>query len=231
MSNEQEKILSLENLEKKRDSFIARLAEFEPEDIITRRNCKFCHHPARMEAEEYFARTGSYAPVQRFFDTYCEQNPGSKKMSFRNIKDHLDHHYGQQHKKLQMSEYCRFLNDIVREKREKEMALESLFNSAELKYYEIVSDSTMDSAKQVDAMTKLGKLLIDIQKCQSEVGKEVKPINILIDKVQNIWHHAIKSEEDPKVQRKLMEVLDFFDKEMQNTQLEVLDEQKVQNLR
>lgn len=225
MSTSEKSLIPLQHLENKCDSFITRLSEFEEEHVIKRVNCKFCNHPARKEAEEHYERTGSYAPVQRFFDDYHEKHPDTPKMSFRNLKGHLDHHYDQQQKKLQISEYCKFLNDIIRERREREISLDTLYSSAEIKYYEIMADNLMDKAKQIDSVTKLGKLLIDIHKCQTEAGRDVKPVNILIDKVTNVWHHAITSEEDPKVQRRLLEVLDLFQNEMQKTQL--ANEQKV----
>lgn len=215
MSSEPSSLVPLQKLEKNCDSFIEKLSEFDEDTIITRSNCKFCHHLARQEAEEQFERTASYAPVQRFFEKYNEEHPESPKMYFRNIKSHLDHHYAQQEKKLRIGEYCKWLNEILQEKRQKEQTMDALFASAEMKYLEIAADNTMEAYKQVDSLVKLGKLLLEINRTQAEIKGELKPINVLVDKVINVWSHAIKSEEDPKVQRKLMEVLENMHNEMQ----------------
>lgn len=205
----------LGEINEKYKQYFKRLTRLGAGDVITRPNCKFCNHPARKEGEEEFEKYGSYAAVERFFEKYHQSHPEAPLMNFRNIRSHIENHFYQQQKKQRMAEYCDWLTEVMSEKRAKEEMFGILCESAKMKYMEVVSNNALEPSRQVDAMVKLGKLVLDVAKYEAEIRGDLKPVNILIDKVTNVWHHAIKDEEDPKVQRRLLEVLDIFQTEVE----------------
>ena len=208
-------IIPLSEGKDKCNKFLASLAEFSEEEVEVRANCKFCTHPARLEAEDKWERSGgSYAALERFFSEYKQKYPEAPSMSYVNIRRHVEGHYQNQIKKIRMKEYTNNLQSIMKERYDQIEMLNALATSLQLKYMEIASENTLHESKQADSMVKLAKIIIDVVKFRAELSGDIKQINIFAEKVMNVWSSAIQSEQDEHVKRRFLEVLDSLDAEV-----------------
>jgi vacuolar-type H+-ATPase catalytic subunit A/Vma1 len=190
--------------------FAATLTNLEKGDIIYRPNCKFCNHPARMDAEKRWERAGSWIAVEKFFENYRQQHPESPEMNNSNIRAHLINHYDQQFRRIRMRDYLDHLQEVMNQKLNHEQMLNSLATSLKMKYLDVASDGEMDTFRQVDAMTKIAKVIVEVLKHHAEIKGDIKPVNIFAEQVLHVWSDAIKTEHDDGVKRRLMDVMDVF---------------------
>lgn len=214
MSNDKN-IVPLGTMQNQYQGFLKRLTHLDKNDIITRPNCKFCNHPARKEGEEKWERSGgSYATVERFFANYHKEHPEHPKMNYNNIRAHIDNHYQQQLKRLRMREYGNHLTEIMNEKVSQAEAIHALKTSIKMKYFDIASDPSLETARQADAQNKLAKTYLDIMKFEAELSGDLRPLNIFAEKVLNVFTHEIENESDAGFQQKLLEMIDKLQAEV-----------------
>lgn len=202
--------LPLAKAEKYYGEYFQELTKLQKDDIIRRPNCKFCVHPARSGAEDKWERSSIYASVERFFDNYRKDHPEAPQMSFLNIKNHLLNHYEQQQKKIWLREYSDRLMSVMNKRLSDEQNMELMKQQFQMKLHEITSDPTLDPFKQVDAMSKLGKIILDIQVTMARLKGEVHSVQLVTEKLTKVWVSLINEANEPKVKRLLMESLDQF---------------------
>lgn len=190
--------------------YFKELSKLQEDDVICRPNCKFCVHPARQEAEQKWEQTGIYASVERFFDKYQKDHPEAPSMSFLNIKNHLLNHYEQQQKKVWLREYSDRLLAVMNKRVTDEQRMDLMKQQFEMKLHEVASDPTLDPIKQVDAMTKLGKVILDIAMTGAKLRGELQSVHLVTEKLTNVWVNTIQQQSDPKIKKILLDSLDEF---------------------
>lgn len=205
-----EEKLPLAKSEKLYDDYFKELSKLQQDDIICRPNCKFCVHPARIEAEQKWEQTGIYASVERFFENYRKEHPEAPQMNFLNIKNHLLNHYEQQQKKVWLREYSDRLLSVMNKRITDEQRMDLMKHQFEMKLHEIASDPTLDPLKQVVAMTKLGKVILDIAMTGAKLRGELQSVHLVTEKLTNVWVSTIMQQEDPRVKKALLDSLDEF---------------------
>jgi hypothetical protein len=206
----EEQKLPLAKSEQHIDSYFKELTKLQKDDVICRPNCKFCVHPDRQAAEMKWEKTGIYASVERHFDNYRKEHPEAQQMSFLNIKNHLLNHYEQQQKKVWLREYSDRLLSVMNKRLSDEQSMELMKQQFLLKLHEITSDPTLDPFKQVDAMSKLGKVILEIQMTSARLKGEIQGVQLVTDKLTNVWVSLISDANDPKLKHLLMNSLDQF---------------------
>jgi hypothetical protein len=210
----QNDILPLGKAQKKYENFLARMSEIGEHDVEFRPNCKFCQHPARIQGEEKWERSGgSYITVENFFNEYRKEHPECPPISYTNIKGHIEHHYKQQIKKLRIREYTHNLKYLLKEKVDQIETLDALSASLQMKYMDLASDTEIDSVRQADAQGKLAKIIVDIIKLKFELSGDLKPINLFVEKALNIFGTHLSTTSNNEVKEALMQVINSIEAE------------------
>jgi hypothetical protein len=209
--------IELPDVEKSYDKIFAEITKIEEGQVIVRQDCKFCMHPARIEAEQKYEQTKSWTPVAKFFKDYQAEHPDAPTMNIPNIRNHILNHYMQQEKKAWLKEYTSRLSELMNYKVGKDRMFEMLSATLELKLHEIASDPTLDLLKQADTMTKLVKAMLDVFAIQSRLRGEIQAVNIFTQAFQGVWANMIKKEDDPRVKRRLMIALESFQSQLEGT--------------
>ena len=202
------------------EAYFKELTKLEKDDVVCRPNCKFCVHSARQDAEMVWERTGVYASVERFFDNYRKENPEAPQMSFVNIKSHLLNHYEQQQQKVWLREYSDRLLSVMNKRVSDEQNMELMKQQFQIKLHEICADPTLDVFKQVDAMSKLGKIILEIQITSARLKGEVQSVQLVTEKLTNVWVTLVNDAEDPKLKHLLMDSLDQFKDHLEGVPLD-----------
>ncbi len=211
--------LPLDKADKYYGNYFDELTKLQKDDIICRPNCKFCVHPARSDAEEKWEKSGIYASVERFFDSYRKDHSEAPQMSFLNIKNHLLNHYEQQQKKVWLREYSDRLRAVMNKRVSDEQSMELMKQQFSMKLYEITSDPTLDVFKQVDAMSKLGKIILEIQITSAKLRGEVQSVHSVTEKLSKVWITLITEANDPRLKQLLMTSLDQFQDHLEGVPL------------
>ena len=201
------------------DNLFKQITKLEKDDVIVRSNCKFCMHPARIEAERKFEQgnRSSFSLVLKFFKDYEKEHPDVPSMNMTNVRTHLLNHYLQQEKKIFMREYGQRLGAVLNYKMDQDRMFEMLSATLELKLHEIASDATLDPLKAADTITKIVKTKLDVIAIQSRLRGEMETVSIITNAFQNVFFHQIKNEQDPLVKRNLIKCLDAFQAKMEGT--------------
>lgn len=196
------------------ERYFEKITELRAGDIIVHAQCKLCNHPLRSEAEAKWEQTkgrsgkGSYAVVIKFLNEKSDEYDGVK-FNYQNISVHINHHYEQQLKRMQMREYGRHLREMVEAKINKEEMFEGIIQSLLMTFFGIASDPEIDPVKQADTMTKLTKSIVEASVAQGKLSGDINTMDVYKEKVQNIIVNFISSEKDTERQRELLQQLDI----------------------
>jgi len=185
-------------------------------DVICRSNCHFCTHPARQEAEKKWDQMhGSYPPVMKFFKRWEEDHPDHAVMSDQAVRNHLLKHYAKQEKRMWLKEYVSECQEYMKYRINLDQKFDMLSAVFEKQLFDVGSSENLDPIKQSDQMVKLGKMLIEIQECQAKLRGDLKPVNVMQEKLMNVWFHVINNQHDQRVKTQLMSALDTFQQHVQ----------------
>ncbi len=206
-------------LEKKINTYFDKITELQAGDIITHKGCKLCNHPLRGEAESLWEQTkgqhgrGSYARVIKFLNDRKDDHGGIIFHS-QNVASHLNNHYEQQIKRINMRAYGSRLADIINYKINKDQMLETLGQALYLKTLEILADPEIPVLKQGEAAAKLSKEVLNICVTQANLRGELNVVDIYTEKFQNIIVKFIATEDDQVRQKDLIAQLDLARQEI-----------------
>lgn len=197
------------------DRVFKQITKLEDGDIIIRANCKFCHHPARAEAEKKFEQGNrtSYSLVLKFFKDWEAKNPDVDvpPMNMMNVRSHLLNHYLQQERRIMMREYGENIKEMMNYKIHQDQRFDMLRSSLELKLHEIAADRSLDPNKQADTMSKLTKAICDIEITRAKLKNQLDAEQAMLEKCANAWSHAIRLTEHPEVKRILIDAMETFE--------------------
>lgn len=213
--SENSDIIALPNVENNYQALFDEITKFDQNDLIVRSNCKFCVHPKRLEGELKWERTGSFSVVQKQFEKWADENPALPRMTHQNIRNHVWNHYKAQEKKILLKEYGERLQEFLNYKINKDKMFDALSAALEMQLMEIASNPTVDLVKKADAMTKIGKMLLEITMTQARLRGELESVNVMAEKFMNVWLHIISNQRDESVRKQLMDALDNFQEQME----------------
>ena len=198
------------------------VTKLEKGGVICRSNCNFCNHPIRHEAEKKWEDMHrSYKSVEKLFKTWEAENPGyalvsgDKKMSDDAIRNHLLKHYAKQVERMWLKEYVTDIQEYMKYRIDLDQRFEMLSAVFEKQLFDIGSAEDLDTIKQSDQLVKIGKMIIEIQDCQVKLRGDLKPVNVMQEKLANVWFHIISNEQDQKVKTRLVTALDIFQEHVQ----------------
>lgn len=192
------------------------VSELDENNLIVRRNCKFCNHPIRHDAEKKWEQVaGSFSPVKKFFETWEKDNPGYPKMNGQNIRNHLLTHYAKQEQRLWLQEYAKECQSYMNYKISQDHRFEMLRAVIEKQLFDVGSNPTLDVIKKSDQMVKLTKSLLDIDECQAKLRGDLKPVSVITERFMDVWLHVINSQENEQTKIQLLSALDQFQEHMQ----------------
>ncbi len=215
--------LQIEAIDQTYESLFDQITKLDSGDVIIKGDCKFCNHPARIEAEQAYEKGNrtSYAIVLKFFKDWEKAHPdsGLPPMNNQNIRVHLLNHYLQQEKRIWMREYTDNLKSVMNYKIDQSRKFEMLASALQMKFCEIGADPTIDNVKQADIMTKLSKSMIEIILTQAKLRGEMQVINVVVDKFQSVWVQMVNNQRDEDTRRVLLEGLESFQSQLEGTVL------------
>lgn len=218
--NEDQNFL-LPSAEKTYETYFKKITELQAGDVIIRKQCKFCNHPLRAEAEAKWEQTkgqngkGNYSSVKKILNDNADKYDGVR-FNQQNISVHLNHHYEQQLKRMWLREYGRHLADIMNYKIGKDEMFEAMIQATQLKLFEMAANPDVDVVKQADMIAKLTKSILDIAMVQSKLRGDIDTIDIYKEKFQNIIVNFIAKGQDSTHQRELLEQLDMAKLELKD---------------
>lgn len=223
----QQKDISLSKVSELYSEYYDELSKFEDGDVIIRPNCKFCLHPARVEAEKKYEDTKSYKAVALFFEEYKKSHPDVEifdTMSATHISHHITQHYLQQQKRLWIKEYSERVLSVMNKKINDEHRLDMLSRQMEIKLTEIAADPTLDPIKQADSMVKLGKMISDLMLTQAKLKGDIEDVDLMSEKIISIWSKTIQIQSDHNVKRILIEALHSFESQWHGVNADTITE-------
>lgn len=179
-------------------------------NIIHRKNCKFCNHPQRSGGEEIWDLSHSLTKVKQFFEKCAEQDPSLPPISIMNIKAHVYNHYYEQQKRYRLQEFSERLPQLIESQMTQDHLFDVLLVTLQEKYIDIVSNPMVEISKQVELMTKLGTMAIKIMELQYRLKGEIKTVNVMAERFVSVWVNLIQTEQDPLIKRKIADGLDVF---------------------
>ena len=109
-------------------------------------------HPARIEAEEKFAKMGgarSFAPIIKFFEDYRKSHPDVVKMNHSNVRTHLMMHYQEQEQRLMKQEYSERIRSIINCKIDTDRRWEGISAILQEQLISISCNQMIDDVKRV----------------------------------------------------------------------------------
>jgi len=204
--------------ESKCSSLFDKITAFTSHDAICRANCLLCNHPMRAEAEEKYEQTHSFSPVNNLLTKYKKEHPETPKIAYDSIRNHINKHYKAQEKKWALQEYAAKHNEFLQLKINQDERFQSWIEHLDMKLWEVASKDNLDTVKQVEAMSKLTKTMLDIYAVQSKLRGDLDSYSILSERFSKVWLHVIMKQDDPAMKQQLMESLDLFQENIQSLQ-------------
>lgn len=193
------------------------ITRIEDSSLSFRPNCKFCNHPIRIQGEQKWEESNfSFAPVERLFKKWEEENPSESRMYPQNIRTHLLKHYRSQEKKLWLEHYTEECKAYMNLKIAQDRRFDMLRAVAQKEMFEIAADPTLDRIKKSDQIVKLIKIVLEIDDMQNRLRGDIRPANVLMERFSNAWSFMIAKQHDEKVKAVLLETLDLFQEQMQS---------------
>jgi len=210
---------ALPEVEQKFSSFFDKVKEFTADDVICRANCLLCNHPIRDEAEAQFERTNSYTMVDNLLQKYRKEYPKTKIIAYASIRNHLNKHYKHQERQWALREYAEKHNAWLGMKIGQDERFENMITQMEMKLWEIAASDELDLIKQAEAMSKLGKTILEVLTIQQKLRGDLDSVAVLQGRVQSSWVHAINKQTDPEIRHVLLDALSVFESSLQSIQI------------
>jgi len=204
--------------ESKCSSLFDKITAFTSHDAICRANCLLCNHPIRAEAEEKYEQTHSFSPVNNLLIKYRKEHPTTPKIGYDSIRNHINKHYKEQEKKWALQEYAAKHNEFLQIKINQDERFQSWIEHLDMKLWEVASKDGLDTVKQVEAMTKLTKAMLDVYAIQHKLRNDLDAFNILSERFSSVWLHVIRQQNNPIVKQQILEALDSFQENIQSLQ-------------
>lgn len=215
-SNELSNELSNDGLDQSYENLFREVTAIEQDHIIRKANCKFCNHPIRHQAETRWEQSNfSFAPVERLFAEYEQTHPEQHRMYVQNIRTHLLKHYRGQEKSMWLDHYVGECRQYMNYKISQDKRFEMLRIVLEKQLFEVGSNPNLNPLRQGETLTKIAKILLEIEEFQARLRGEIHPANVVTEKFMNVWLHIINQQTDDQVKKVLINALDVFQENIQ----------------
>jgi len=177
----------------------------DKDDYIEDGRCKFCQHPLRQEAEEIWERTHRFRTVVEFFQK------GNQPMTMKNVRTHIRNHYLRQEQLVMRRHYAERLLPVINHKIDKMKRIETFLTMLEdkaWKYASLEHENDMNAQKSDDMLIKIVKELVNLIKLQAELEGDLRPVQVVVDKVQQIFVNVMSKIDDPKLKMEVTKELE-----------------------
>lgn len=215
--------ITIPSIESDYQNFFGKISKFDVGDMIYKSDCKFCKHPLRKDAEAHWEQKGrNFTLVKQFFDDVNKLHPDDlayPPMNSMNIRGHLLNHYLQQEKNIWSKEYTDRILDIMNYKVAMDQKLDFVLQALEVQFVETGSDPTLFITKKNESMVKLAKTMTEVVQTQADLRGDIRPMNILMDKIKTVWIRLIDAQQDESVKRLLLDSLNTFRTELEGMPL------------
>ena len=210
------------SVKKFKKSVLEPLIKLDEKDIITKPNCKLCNSPLRFEAENYwvensFNRAQTLRWVNEQVDLCNDELSTDEKMehfTIANIKNHMDNHFREQERQIRLKEYASNINSLLSAKREKMDILDFALAACQENLARVASLDTYGGFKEEkersDAINKVINQMLNVIKAQTEMQGEMSAIDLVQEKVAQIWIQMIGDEENEAKKRIYVNMLEEF---------------------
>jgi hypothetical protein len=213
----------LESVKNFKKSVLSPLIKVGEGDVITRTNCKLCNSSLRFECEENWEENEfNYAKTLRWYNERVDQHNLTKDageedltyLSMTNMRNHMKSHYREQERQLRLKSYARDIESLLDVKKEKMDILDFALAACQENLARVASVETYGSLKgekeRSDAINKVIAQILNVIKAQNEMIGEMSAIDIVQEKVAQIWIQMIGEEENEAKKRIYVNMLEEF---------------------
>lgn len=213
----------IQNMKDLKKSVLAPLIHVNEKDIISKPNCKLCNNPLRFEAEKYWEENDfNFSKTLRWINERVEDYNVTKpddmeemeSFSMANLNNHMKNHFREQERQLRLKEYAKSIESLLASKQDKMDVLDFALAACQENLARVASVETHGSAKgeisRADAINKVIKQMLDVVKTQKDMMGEISAIDIVQEKVAQIWIQMIGDEDNEAKKRIYVKMLEEF---------------------
>jgi hypothetical protein len=199
------------------------LIKVNQDDVIVRSNCKLCSTDIRFEAEEYWEDNDfNYSKTLRWLNeqvdnynlTRADDDMEMIFFTIANVKCHMKNHFKEQERQLRLKEYASNIESLIDAKREKIDILDFALAACQENLSRVASVETYGSLKgettRADAVNKVINQMLNVIKAQTELNGDVNAIDLVQEKVADIWIQMIGEEENEAKKKIYVHMLEEF---------------------
>jgi len=182
-------------------SYFDLIHKLDKNDEILEPRCKFCKHELRHEAEEVWERVKRFNPVMEFF-----HKSGSTDMTIKNVRRHIRNHYLRQEQVIRRRHYADRLLPTINYKIDKLKRIETFLAVLEdkmWKYASIEHEEPLQDIRNSDMVIKISKEVTNLLKLQAEIEGDLKPVEVVVERFQQIIVNTMNKIDDPKIRMEM----------------------------
>jgi hypothetical protein len=186
-------------------SYFDSLITLDKDDRVFDGRCKFCKSPIREEGELEWEQKRSFKSLVEFFKKNGES------MSVNNVRNHIRTHYMKQEQMIMRRHYSERMLVALNHKINKLKKVELLLAMLEDKIWKYASFDHEDEFKSLkcdEMMIKIAKEMSSLLKIQAELEGDLKPVQIVVDRFQNIFVNVMSKIDDPKLKMEMTKELE-----------------------
>jgi hypothetical protein len=180
-------------IQKKSDVVPALLVNYADgisDGTISKKNCKLCQSPSRVEVEEKFLVTNSFTAASRILEKNGED------IDYSSVRRHLMNHLIVQQQQMAVKEYASQISSILKEHYNIRTQILERIKIMNRKMYVIeamTEGQTLDEMRRsADAIKKLVDTIASAEKDLQAIDQTMQPVQILINNFKNIIQEELK---------------------------------------
>jgi hypothetical protein len=215
----------IESVKKFKKSVLDPLISVNANDIITKPNCKLCNSPLRLDAEVFweeneFNKAKTLRWLNERVDDHnidLEEDEDDLKMdyfSIINVKSHMDNHFKEQERQVRLRNYAENIESLLQAKKAKGDVLDFALAACQENLARMASVDTYGTLKgekeRSDGVNKCINQMLAVIKAQGEMEGELNAIDLVQEKVAQIWIQMIGEEENEAKKRIYVDMLESF---------------------
>lgn len=190
------------------DNYFAAVNQLDEKDQITNLRCKFCKSPNRIDGELEYERSKNMKVVMDFMNS----KEGAGSYNYNNIRIHVRSHYLKQEQLMTRQHYGEHLHAIMKHKFHKMKRIDTLLAMLEDKAwkYAAIADNEdwIKACKNDDMFLKVVKEMSAMLQIQAQLEGEMKPVQIVIERFEQIIVSAIDEITDTKKKMALLKEIE-----------------------
>lgn len=190
------------------EHYLGVINELDEKDQISNARCKFCKSENRHEGEMEYERCKNFKVVLDFMN----HKDGENAYNYNNIRIHIRSHYLKSEQMIQRQNYGKHIAEVMKHKFHKMKRVESMVAMLEDKAwkYAAIADNEdwIKSLKNDDMFLKVVKEMANLLQIQAQLEGEMKPVQIIIERFEQIIVSAIDEISDSKKKMSILKELE-----------------------